>query len=415
MEAGALAGLRVLELTAGMAGPWIGRYMAWCGAEVIKVESREHPDVTRLYVPPRTPELGVQSQLSPWFTDWNAGKRFVSLDLTRPKAIEICKKLAAHCDVVVENYSSGVLDKLGLGYAALREARADVVMLSSTGFGASGPNRGYVTWGPNIEAISGSSTLSGFPQRECTITQYAYPDASSALHGLLAVLCALDHRSRTGEGQHIDLSQYETTVATFGAPMLEALAGDFHPARLGNRSTHAAPQGCYRCEGQDRWCVVSVGDDGQWRRLCDVIERPELATDARFASAAERHANHGEADTAIESWTMQRSSHDAMRALQSAGVAAAAVQSVDDQLRADPQLAARGFFEEIDHEKKGRVTAVGVPLGLTGTPGRTRGTGRAIGADNDYVFSTLLAMSEREIAACVADGAIETGGASATG
>ena len=201
----ALDGVRVLELTVGMAGPWIGRFMAYCGAEVIKVESRDHPDVTRLYVPPRAPDMGIQPQLSPWFTDWNAGKRFIALDLTRPAGVDLCKRLVAISDVVIENYSAGVIDKLGLGYRELERVKPDIVMLASSGYGASGPCASYVTWGPNIEALSGLSSLSGFPERECTITQYAYPDALSALHGLFAVMFALDHRTRTGQGQHIDL------------------------------------------------------------------------------------------------------------------------------------------------------------------------------------------------------------------
>jgi len=231
----ALADVRVIEFTAGMAGPWIGRFLAYCGAEVIKVESPQHPDVTRLYVPPSAPELGIQPQLSPWFTDWNAGKRFVALDLTRPAAVALAKELVAKSDVVVENYSTGVMDKLGLGYAALQRVKPDIIMLSSSGYGDSGPDRRYVTWGPNIEALSGLSTLSGFPERECTITQYAYPDALSALHGLFAVLCALDHRRRTGTGQYVTLSQYEATVAVLGDVMMEFLATGREPPRRATR------------------------------------------------------------------------------------------------------------------------------------------------------------------------------------
>jgi crotonobetainyl-CoA:carnitine CoA-transferase CaiB-like acyl-CoA transferase len=180
--------------------------MAYCGAEVIKVESKHHPDVTRLYIPPWAPELGPQSQLSPWFTDWNAGKRFVSLDLTKEEAVALARRLVAASDIVVENYATGVMDKLGLGYADLKTVAPEIIMFSSSGYGDSGPYHRYVTWGPNIEALSGLSNLSGFPGRTCTMTQYAYPDSLSALHGLFAVMCALDYRTRTGKGQYIDLS-----------------------------------------------------------------------------------------------------------------------------------------------------------------------------------------------------------------
>ncbi len=403
----ALEGVRLLEFTAGMAGPWVGRFMAHCGAEVIRVESRGRPDVVRLYVPPWAPERGTEPQLSPWFTDWNAGKRFVALDLTRPQAVGIAKRLVARADAVVENYSAGVMDKLGLGYEQLRRVRADLIMLSTSGYGSSGPCRGYVTWGPNIEALSGLATLSGFPGRACTMTQFAYPDALAALHGLFAILCALDHRARTGAGQYIELSQLECTVGVIGHVLMGYLANGRAPAPLGNRSLHAAPQGCYRCRGDDRWCAISVADDAAWVRLCRVIERSELASDSRYATRAMRQAHADELDRLIEAWTVERTDYEAMAALQRAGIAAGVVQNVEDQFRCDPQLAARGFFEKIPHVKKGEVIANGIPLGLTRTPGRTDVSGGAVGQDNDYVFGELLGMSAEEIAEATASGAIE--------
>jgi len=156
----ALEGLRVVEFTAAMAGPWIGRFLAWCGAEVIRVESKGRPDVVRLYVSPRNPELGTQPRCSPWFTDWNAGKRFVSLDLRKPEAIGLCERLISKSDAVIQNYSTGVLAKLGLDLEALQHADPKLIVLGSTGYGDRGPDRHYVTWGPNIEALSGLASLS---------------------------------------------------------------------------------------------------------------------------------------------------------------------------------------------------------------------------------------------------------------
>jgi crotonobetainyl-CoA:carnitine CoA-transferase CaiB-like acyl-CoA transferase len=404
---GALAGLRVVEFAAALAGPWIGRIMAWCGAEVIRVESKQRPDVVRTYVPPWAPELGVQPQLSPWFTDWNAGKRFVALDLTRPEAVEISKRLVAACDVVIENYSAGVMDKLGLGYPELRRVKSDIVMISTSGYGDRGPHHRYITWGPNIEALSGLSQLSGFPGRECTMTQYAYPDTLSALHGLFAVLCALDHRSRSGEGQHISLSQTEATIAVIGDVMLDHLANGREPEKLGNRSLHAAPHGCYRCLGEDRWCAIAVFEEDEWTRFCDLLGRPEWRTDPRFSSLAARLENGAALDAMIEEWTRARPDYEVMSRLQEAGIAAGVVQNTEDQFHRDPQLAARSFFEEIEHVKKGSVIAAGIPLGLTGTPGRSGSAGAAVGADNDYVFGELLGMSREERRRAVEVGAIE--------
>lgn len=403
----ALTELRVLELTAGMAGPWIGRFMAYCGADVIKVESRAHPDVSRLYVSPREPDEGVQEAASPWFTDWNAGKRFVALDLTQQRGVELCKRLAATCDVVVANYAAGVLDKLGLGYKTLRKLKPDLVMISSTGYGETGPCRRYVTWGPNIEALSGLSSLSGHAHRECTVTQYAYPDALGALHGLTAVMAALRHRGRTGEGQLIDLAQYETTVASVGALFVDAMRTKLEPPRRGNASARMAPHGCYRCRGEDRWCAIAVTDDAAWLRLCTAIDQPDFAADPRFATAAGRLACAAEIDRAIETWTCERDAYDVMTALQAARVAAGVVQTIDDQLHRDAQLAARSFFEQIEHRSRGRIVANGIPLRFSATPGRTTGTGAPIGADNVAVLRDLLGLDLREIEALTAAGVIQ--------
>jgi len=404
----ALEGVRMIEFAYGMAGPWIGRFMAYCGAEVIRVESKKRLDVTRQYVPPWAPEMGMQTQLSPWFTDWNAGKRFIALDLTQPRAIDLAKRVVAKCDIVVENYATGVIGRLGLGYAELNRVRPEIIMLSTTGYGDSGPYGRYITWGPNIEALSGLSTLSGFPERTCTITQYAYPDAVGALHGLFAVLCALDYRLRTGKGQYINLSQYEATVGVLGHVIMEYLANAREPVRRGNSSLHAAPHGCYPCSGEDRWCVVTVSTTAEWERLCQVVGRPEWMTHPRFATHSARLEHAPELDRLLAHWTATRTDYEVMATLQAAGIAAGVVQNVEDQFRRDPQLAARGFFEEIAHAKKGTVVATGIPLGLTGTPGRTSGAGAAIGQDNGYVFGELLGMSAQEIQAGIDAGVIET-------
>ncbi|MDG2303470.1 MAG: CoA transferase [Candidatus Binatia bacterium] len=403
----ALEGLRVIEFSMGMAGPWIGRAMAWCGAEVIKVESKSHPDVTRQYVPPWAPELGVQSRLSPWFTDWNAGKRFVAVDLTNPDAVDLIKQVIATADVVVENFTPGVLEKLGLGWDELRRVKPDLVMFGTSGFGDDGPCRRYVTWGPNLEAASGLAKSSGFAHRPCAMTHFAYPDSVSAMHGLFAVTCALEHRRRTGEGQRVNLSQLEAMVSVYGDVMMEALAIGVDPERVGNRSRYGAPHGCYPCSGDDRWCAIAIFDDEGWRTLCRVAEQPEWAVDPRFATLADRLVHVGELEVLVSQWTANVDAYDLQDRLQAAGIAAGVVQNTEDQHRRDPQLAARGFFEEIDHKLKGKVVANGIPLGFTATPGRTPQTGSAVGEDNDYVFGELLGLGAGEVARLRAIGAVE--------
>ena len=406
---GALAGLRVVEFGTGLAAPWIGRILAWAGAEVIKVESRDYPDVPRLFVPPRAPELGTQPESSPWFTDWSAGKRFVALDLRKPEGAELGRRLVAESDAVIANYSTGVLEKLGLGYPALAERNPALVMLESTGYGESGPLADYVTWGPNIEALAGLCSFSGFPDRDCTISHFAYPDPLSALHGLVALLAALAERDRSGRGQVVHLSQFETTVASIGALLAEHAATGSEPPRLGNRERGLAPYGCFPCAGEDRWCVICVEDDDDWQALRRVMGDPEWSRDPRLASAPERWARAAELEARLADWTRERADYAVMASCQAAGLAAGVVQSTEDLFRRDVQLRDRGFFEDIPHFKKGQVTASGIPLGLTQTPGRTRHAGSAVGQDNERVLCDIVGLTRDEFDRHVACGAIEEG------
>ena len=407
MQEEALSELKVVEFTQGMAGPWIGRMLAWCGAEVLRIETREAPGVVRLYIPPWDRENGVQPTMSPWLTDWDAGKLFVSLNLKRPGGVELAKRLVGWSDVVVENHRHGAMDKLGLGWDAMTEANPSLIAIHSSGFGDGGLHPDYVTWGPNVEAMSGMAAASGFPDRDGAMTQYAYPDSLSALHGLFAVLCALDHRERTGESQRITLAQVETTAAMLGPLMMQQLADGEASDKLGNRSLHRVPQGCYPCAGDDRWCVVSVSSLAEWESLCSVIERPDWSIDSSLTSTAGRLERSDEIDEGISAWTRSRTPHEAAESLQAAGLAAGAVQNTEDQYTLDPHLAARGYFESIPHLTRGEVVAPGIPLGLTATPGQTQRAGADIGEDNAYVFRKLLALSEEEYAEHVATGAIE--------
>ncbi len=406
---GALEGLRIVEFGTGLAAPWIGRMLAWAGAEVIKIESHAFPDVPRLFVPPRAPELGTQPQCSPWFTDWSAGKRFVALDLRLPEGAELARRIVDCSDGVIANYSTGVLDKLGLGFETLSRRNPGLVMLESSGYGGSGPFSHYVTWGPNIEALSGLSSLSGFPERECTISHFAYPDPLSALHGLFVLMAGLLHRDHAGssEGQRIRLSQFETVVAAIGPLMLEHAATGRRLERLGNRERDRAPYGCFPCRGEDRWCVLAVENDDEWDRLRRVMGEPEWALDERFATMASRLEHVDELESNIAGWTLGRLDYEVMESCQRAGLAAGVVQSAEDLLRHDPQLASRGFFEEVPHFKKGRVVASGIPLGLTETPGHTSHAGSAVGQDNDAVLRGILGLGEAELARFVEIGAIE--------
>lgn len=402
-----LAGLRIVEFGTGLAAPWIGRILAWAGAEVIKIESRAHPDVPRLFVPPKHPEQGTQPECSPWFTDWSAGKRFVALDLRKPEGAELARRIVDRSDAVIANYSTGVLAKLGVGYETLAARNPGLVMLESNGYGESGPLARYVTWGPNIEALSGLCSFSGFAHRECTISHFAYPDPLSALHGLVALMAGLRERAQSGRGQVIHMSQFETAIAAIGPLLIESAATGSEPPRLGNGERDRAPYGCFACRGEDRWCVIAVEDDAQWTALSALMGDPAWAFEERFATMAARVEHAAELEARIADWTRDQDDYAVMKRCQEAGIAAGVVQSAEDMLRRDPQLAARGFFESIPHFKRGRVVASGIPLGLTATPGRTTHAGSSVGHDNEVVLRELVGLSGAEWDEWVSVGAIE--------
>jgi crotonobetainyl-CoA:carnitine CoA-transferase CaiB-like acyl-CoA transferase len=308
---------------------------------------------------------------------------------------------------VISNYSVGVLDKLGLGYRRLSEGNPKLVMLESNGFGQNGPHSRYVTWGPNIEAASGMASLGGFPDRECSISHFAYPDPLSAAYGLVALLAGLIGRSGTASGQQIELSQLEATIAAMGPLLVEAAVSGCEPKRRGNREPDRAPYGCFPCRGEDRWVVICVEEEADWALLRTVMGEPGWAEQARFSNMKAR-VEHVEAlETQIGLWTATLEDYDIMARCQRAGVAAGVVQNAEDLLRHDPQLANRGFFEEISHFKRGRVIASGIPLGLTETPGRTTQAGSRVGQDNESVLREVLGLSDSEITHWTEVGAIE--------
>ena len=405
---GALAGLRVVEFGAGLAAPWIGRILAWAGADVIKVESHAHPDVPRLYVSPREPERGTQPECSPWFTDWSAGKRFVALDLRNEAGAELARRLVDESDAMISNYSTGVLEKLGLGYARLAERNPGLVALESNGYGESGPLARYVTWGPNIEALAGLCRFTGFPHRDCTISHFAYPDPLSALHGLVVLMAALAERDRSGRGQQIHLSQYEATVAAAGRALVDPTPDAGATARIGNREPGRAPYGAFPCRGDDRWVVLCVEQESDWPRFQTLLGRTGVGRVVPLCEHARPGRAPGRARGADRRVELDaRGLRDRGGGRVGSGWPPASSRPPRTWYHRDEQLAARGFFETILHHKRGHVTATGIPLGLTGTPGHTTRSGASVGHDNRVVFGDVLGLTAAEIDDFVRRGAIE--------
>ncbi len=348
-----LEGLRVLDFTHVFAGPTCTRILADLGADVVKVEGLTRIDGVRLL-------LAVDSDpgTEPWnrgiyYSLRNPGKRSLTVELTTPEGQDLLKRLIPSFDVVAESFTPRVMRQFGLDYESLRSIRPDVIMISLSGYGQTGPRSDWSAYGMGLEPASGISQSTGYAGGPPLRTGISFTDPVTGVLAAGAVLTALHHRRRTGKGQYIDLSEQEAAVALASGALLDYEMNGRAPERIGNRSRSAAPQGCYRCRGDDNWIVLSVPDDAGWASFCSAVGHEEWARDDRFATVLDRHANHDALDAAIETWTRDQDQAGAVEMLQAAGVAAAPVLN-GKQMLLDPQLKARQQFDYVDHPAQGR-------------------------------------------------------------
>jgi crotonobetainyl-CoA:carnitine CoA-transferase CaiB-like acyl-CoA transferase len=319
----------------------------------------------------------------------------------------VAHKLIDISDVVLVNLSANVTHKWGLQYEVLRKTNPALIMLCMPGFGMTGPYRDYVSFGATIEALSGLATSTGYPDGDPIGSGlFHFPDWLNGMQGLTAVLAALDHRRRTGQGQFIDMSQMEVMVSAFGPLLLEAFLDPKAPDRRGNLSYVAAPHNAYPCKGHDQWCVIGCYSNEEWERLCAVIGRPELGKDKRFATHRDRERNLDQIDVILSEWTLQRDPMEAMDTLQKAGIHAAKVFHIKE-LTEDPNLKSQNFFTMLPHlcrvlkpgerrlvkpPEMGEVLATGLAIDLKEMPGHVWRAGPGWGADNRLIFRELMGI-----------------------
>jgi len=349
-----LAGIRVLELSTAVAGPIAGCVLADMGAEVIKIEPPSARTPAQSKVPP--PVEGAPDHpynRTPHFNELHRGKRHSSIDLSSSEGRELFLKLVPTADVVLENFSPRVLGNLGIDYDDLRALKPDIILTSMPAFGKSGPYMLRGSYGPGIDAMSGMSHLTGYPDRGPGKPAQFYLDQNAGLTAALTTMAALRHRNRTGAGQYIELSMLEGELQLVAPALLDVTMNGRVPSRIGNRHAWHAPQGVYRCAGDDEWVALSVESVEQWRALAVAMGVPGLADDSRYGSAAGRRELHQELDTLIEGWTGGRDHLEAMRVLQAAGVPAAAVLNVAE-VHADPQFLHRETLTWTDHPEVGQ-------------------------------------------------------------
>jgi len=394
MNKGILNGLRVLDFTWMLAGPYATRILADFGAEVIKIQSKKTAK-------------GAESNMTGYFNTWNRNKRSITLDMSYPEAKEIVLELTKISDVVIENFSPRVMTNWGLNYNKLSEVNPNLIMVSMSAMGQTGPWRDFVAFGPTLQALSGLTYLTSFSEETPMGLGYAYADPIAGLYAAFAVLAALEYRDRTGKGQYIDFSEYEAICTLMGPTLLDILANDRKVQPQGNRSddVSAAPYGCYKCKGLDRWCVIAVFDEAEWQALCEVMGSPDWTQEERFSTLSKRKECADALDKFLEQWTLHYTPEEVVNLLQKARVPAGVVQSAED-LAKDPQLIAREFFVHLEHPVLGKTVSDASPIRFK--EGSTMGWKAAplLGEDNRYVYMELLGLTESELFSYVEKGII---------
>ena len=403
------SGLRILDMTTFWAGPCCTHFMALLGAEVIHVESARRPDGTRLIAGiPVTEEQWWEK--SPIFAALNTNKKSLTLDLQSPRGREVLRRLIATCDVIVENFTPRVLDQIGLDFTAVQEIRPDAVMLRMPGFGLDGPWRDNPAFAYAIESASGLSWLTGYPDRP-PYEPYSIGDPNAGVHALNALLLALEHRRRTGEGVLVEAAMVDAALSISAEQVIEYSAYGALLERAGNRGPTAAPQNLYRAADIDEfgrldcWVAIAVVTDEQWVRLRGALGSPSWATDPALSAASGRCARHDLIDERLAAWCEPRSADDIVATLWDAGVPVAKVMQPHRQTELD-QLAFRGFFEEVEHPVNGRARLSTVPMRFSGWSGPFHTDPAPTLGQHNHELLAELGLTPSEVADLEASGVI---------
>lgn len=396
-NAGPLSGVRVLDFSWVWAGPFCTLQLAYLGAEVIRIESSKRLCATRC-LPPFLDGQPGPNRAGP-YNQWNHNKLSLELNLARSEAVEIACELVGHCDVAVENFGPGVIDKMGLGYEVLSRHKPDLIMMSMSGYGRTGPRSRFVNYGPQLGAQSGLLSVTGYPGDRPREAAVAYSDPASGLFAAYLITAALIHKRRTGAGQYLDLSMLEVLEMFLPEMLLEYAMTGRDPGFIGNRDSLMCPHNCYKAQGDaEAWVTIAAGTQAQWRALCEAMDQPSMADDPRFVTAAMRKRNEDELDSIISQWTAQHDRWETTDLLQRRGVAAFPSFNNKD-VAEDPHLRERGFLVQPEHAEGGRLTEPGIPWTMSATPCRVRRAAPALGSDTEEVLTRLLGYSHEKIAA----------------
>ena len=375
---------RVLDFTHVLAGPFCTRLLADLGADVVRVESSKHPDH------PWQSKYVSDDQRHASYLNTNRNKRSISIDLKNDAGQQIALKLAAVADVVIENFSAGVMSRLKLDFATIEKVNPRIIYVSMSGYGHNGPRRDWTSMNMNLQGYSGLMTVTGAEGDPPTAISNSWNDYIGGLHACFAVLQAIDKRVGNGRGSHIDLSQFECSAAMIGPLLLSSAVSGKVPLRRGNRSDIVAPQGVYRCGGADDWCALTIENDEQWKSLAQVLRNEKLRSDTRLRSAAGRMDQHDDIDRAIGAWTEQYSSAEVERRLKAAGIPAQRVRRID-QVIDEPDPAT--VFSRMEERRIGSMLTTRLPFTLSSVSLPGPRSAPSLGEHNGDVLRQWLNLS----------------------
>lgn len=399
-----LEGLKVLELTRVIVGPGVARFLGSGGATVVHVESQKRIDFMRTSYPYKDNKPGIDR--AAYFQRYNSDKYGISLDLSKPKGLELMKRLVTWADVFIESNVPGMIDKFGLDYGNVKKLNPEIIMLSTNQMGREGPLARYKGFGVQTAAMAGFHQITGYGDNNPMGPFGAYTDMVSIQWLLAALLAALDYRRRAGKGQYIDHSQLEAGVHFLAPAILQYTANGEKMPQAANREAYAVPHGCYRCKGDDRWCAIAVYTDDEWHAFCRVLGSLSWTQESDFATLIGRKENEDRLDALVEEWTLTHTPEQVTEILQKAGIAAGVVASGED-LSNNPQLADRGFYKMLNHSEIGPVPFSNPPFKLSETSVEVRTAAPCFGEHTEYVCREILGISDTEFIDLLQSGVLE--------
>lgn len=391
-----LEGVRILDLSWVWAGPFGSMNLAHLGADVIRLESAGRADLYRRLP---THALGIEPSLDTagMFNQWHQGKRSVAVDLSQPRGIELAKEFVAKCDVVVQNFATGVMERMGLGYEVLKAVNPQIILASVSGYGQVGPYREYMGYGPAMPPLTGLAASTGFVGGGPEEFGISMPDPTAGITAALAVASALERREQTGVGEHLDIALWDATAVLAAEGWMQYAMNGTQPERIGNRDPHMSPHGCFHCAGEDDWISLACTDDADWFKLAAQIDSA-LVNDPRFRTLATRKANEDELEAIVTTWTREQDRWALTRRLQEQGIAAFPSFTPEDIVN-DPHLNERGYIERLEHPAVGARAHAGIPWRLARRPNGVQRPSPCLGQHTDEVLSEVLGYNEAQIAA----------------